>query len=260
MSRDIFAHILWYLHDNIHSILYINFSWIWDIFLHKDINFFFWTFIKLFQNTNIHVLIPTKWQSITDKHLKMLKAMATNWIKLNISVWLYSLYEDKYNELSGSKTFKKTMGFLARLRYFEIPFSLEFLGDETELKNFQKVSKKLWSGFSYQGYHNFSWLLWWQGDENYYNQCSFSEKDDYQFNDIFCPFLPLISKDGKLYSCSIWWKQKKFYYWDIVDIFTQYPDYMDIVYMIKDDLLLNSSKCKECTIYKIAQNKSIKLW
>jgi DNA repair photolyase len=75
LSRKNYEAILDYIFANKDKILYINFAGIGDMFLHPNINDFLEYFIQKFKDTNIHVLIPTKGQSLNDTHILLLKKM-----------------------------------------------------------------------------------------------------------------------------------------------------------------------------------------
>lgn len=251
LSINDFEIIIDYIYKNKDNILYINFSWIGDVFLHKDFNLLIDLFIVKFKNTWVNVLIPTKWQSINVKHLETLKKISINWINLNISIWMYSLIENVHNSLSWSKTFYKTIEFMKDLKKNNICFSLELLKNkvsEKENKIFNNFINKVWIWWSIHNYHNFWWSINNKNYKYWKEECSF-DWWWYQINWFYCAFIPFISKSWNLYSCSVSWKNKTHMIWNIKKLFIKFPDFRNLVLFIKNDFL-NKDKCKNCSIYE----------
>ncbi len=259
ISNKIYEDILEYIFQNKENILFINFSWIWDIFLHPKIIFLFDIFISKFKNTWIKVLIPTKWQSVKKDYFEIFEKMRKNGIYFNISVWLYSIRKDFYNRLTKSNTFDITMRFIKKLKKQNISFSLELLINKntiSEIPLFKKLANLLEVWYSLQWYHNFAGhnkIL-----ESLGNNCTFSEDDNYWFKDFFCYFIPLFDSKWNIYTCSISWKNKNFLVWNISDLFVEFPKYTKLMDFIKSDFL-SKDKCKNCSIYKNYERKNI-IW
>lgn len=247
-----------YLFNNIGSILYINISWIGDIFLHPEIETLLNIFIDKFKNTQINVLLPTKWQSIKINHINILKKFNDNWINLNISIGIYSIRKDIHDKLSWVNNFHKVLYFISILKKNNINFSIELLknnyslNEESEFNNFLK---KINVNGSFHNYHNFSWSIISKNYIYWDETCTFN---NYNYNLWFyCNFIPFLDCNWNVYSCSISWKNSKFLIWNIHDLFFKYNNYIDLVNYIKKDFL-NIEKCWNCSIYKSNLNNYAK--
>lgn len=251
MSIDDYNKILDYIYKNLENILYVNFSWIWDIFLHRDILLFLDLFIDKFKYTWVSLLIPTKWQSITASHIEVLAKFKDNGINLNVSIWLFSLVKSRHDRLSWIASFDSIIKLIKELKKYKINFSLELLDSfitKKEVKNFYRFLKKIQIWWCIHSYHNFWWLInniffsYWK------EKCSFNW-EKYKIKWFYCSFLPFVSKSWNIYTCSISWKKKDFLVWNMKDVFIRFPNYIDLVNYIKGEFL-SVNKCKSCSIYK----------
>lgn len=257
MSYLDFENILNYLYDNIEYILYINFSWIGDIFLHPDIEKFLLCFIDKFKGTNIKVLIPTKGQSYRCELLPLFIKMRDSNINLNISVWIFSLNALKHNLITKKDSFNQSIYFMKELKKNNIHFSLELISNNIkEIEYLKKLSNIFECWYSIQNYHNFWWILDNIKVPSYYNWSSFWIDEDYTFKWFYCSFIPMIWKDWNIYTCSISGKKEPFLIWNYKDLFLKYRKYEDLVFYIK--YYIESKKnCSNCTIFKIYNEKKI---
>lgn len=257
MDLHDFQEILEYIYRNQRKILFINFSGIWDIFLHKDINIYFLRFLEKFEGTWIHVLIPTKGQSVSDSHLDLLRKFRSYGVNLNISIGLYSIREDIYNKLSWSSTFTKTIRFIKRLKHYNINFSIELLINKFsihEKQYFIDFCNSLGAWYTFQNYHNFVEASVLNNDHDII--CSFDDNDDYRLPDNFCSFIPFVDCRWDIYTCSISWKKNRFLVWHHRDLFQKYSEYNNLVKHISDTYVL-AENCSDCSIYKSYESKNI---
>lgn len=250
-----FDFILNYIYDNKEKILYINFSGIWDIFLHPKKNVFFKKIIKKFAQTNINILIPTKGNSLKKDDFEILQNMKSSWININISVWIFSIIPEINDFIMWKEVFSEIISFIKNCKKYKIPFSLELLNNKSEKEKqiFEKFLEKLNIWWTISSYHNFAGNLE-INKEIWKNDCNFSG-ENYKINDFYCSFIPFISKNWNIYSCSISWKNKKFFVWNIQNMFKKFPNYLDLVKYIQEKFL-NSEKCKKCSIYQDFYGKS----
>jgi len=215
MSISDFKKILEYIYVNKKNILYVNLSWIGDVFLHPDFTHLIDLFCNKFRWEKVNVLIPNKWQAYTQVIIESLQKIKDAWLWLNVSVWFFSLLEDKHNRITQRNTFYKTMNFMKSLKKYSIPFSIELATNDVRE---EKYLKKIWNLFnvwySMQWMHNFWWFFKEQQSPEAYQQCSFDVSNDYILEDFYCPFIPLISKEWQIYTCSISWKKAPFFYKD----------------------------------------------
>lgn len=254
ISLENYIFFLDYLYKNLDNILYIDLAWIWDIFLHPNISLLLEKFIDKFKDTWLNVLIPTKWQSIKEEHIKMFKEFKNNWINLNISIWIYSTNKQIHDRLSGVENFEKVLYFIKKLKQYNINFTLELLKSNYSIKQediFMKLLNKIWIKGTIHNYHNFWWLI--LNDEFIYGEESSSFNwDNFNLNWFYCSFIPFISKNFNLYTCSVSWKNKKFFVWNFEELTIKYPNYIDLVNYIKETFL-SSEKCNNCSIFKSYQ-------
>ncbi len=256
LNKNVFYKIIDYIYLNKDNILFLDLSWIWDIFLHPNINDFLLYIFHKFKNTWLEVLIPTKWVAVTDKNLEILKRIYKEWLKFNLSIWIYSLIENKHNKMTWIKSFRKTIDFLKKLKNNNLPFSLELLINRNSIKEldyFYKFGEKLWVNYKVHNYHNFWGSIEWDNLEKYnlntYKlKCSFADDETYEL-DFYCKYtLPFFSSNWYLYSCSHWGKQERYKTENILYLIDKYPNYLDLLEYVKSKL--NKKICDKCTYYK----------
>lgn len=263
MSFDRYKSILDYIYNNKDNILFVNICGIGDIFLHPEIELFLELFIKTFKGTGIKLLLPTKWQSIKERHVLLLQKLQNSWISLNISISLFSLNKIYYNTFTKSNTFDKVFTFIKFLKKYQVDFSIEFILSKNsikELKYFYKLVTVLNIGYGLSNYHNFSGILE-KKDNLYYDipenikDCSFEDETEYRLENFYCGFFPLFSQNWDIYTCSVSWKKKSFYVGDVDKIIIKYPHYLWLVNHIKNDIL-SPIKCSNCSIYKAYEKEN----
>lgn len=256
ISEYNFNLLLNYLSKNIENILFLDLSWIWDIFLHPKIEKFLILLSEKFSKTDLQILIPTKWNSINNNHLKLLKKISDDWLKINISIWFYSLRKEIHDTISWVNNFQKLINTIKKLKKFDIGFTLELLINKysfSELWYLNEFSNKLWVNYKVHNYHNFWWLINDNEFENYNSKqyklnCSFADEENYEYG-FHCSYtMPFISKNWYLYYCTHWGKQEKFKIDKIEKLFNKFPNYEDLLNYIKKTK--NISICKNCTYMK----------
>lgn len=256
ISLKFFQLIIDYIFQNKEKILYINFAWIGDIFMHPQITQFIEIFIEKFRWSGINILVPTKGQQINLKHIFLLKKLKESGIEVNINVWFYSFLENIQDKIAWWKSFFKMIYFLKLLKKFCIPFSIELISDDSEdLIRIKKYASYFWCWYSIQNIHNFVWLIKWEKFGS--NKCSFNEGNNYNIKDSFCSFIPFINFSWYIYPCSISSGKKEFSIWNIQKLFQDFPNYVDLVNYIKDNIV--EEKCIQCSLYKNYEKKYI-IW
>jgi len=255
ISFGTFQFILDYIDRNKEEILYVNFAWIGDIFMHPQINQFLKIFQERFKWSGIQVLIPTKGQKINLQHILFLKKLQKSEVKLNVNVWFYSFSETIQNEMSWWKSFSKMLYFLTLLKKFRIPFSIELISNKLdEYRKLQKYASYFWCWYSLQNFHNFSGRI--KGENFAFNKCSF-DRQDYKIQDAHCSFIPFIDFSGNVYPCSISSWTKELCLWNIKQTFQDFPHYLDLVNYIKNSL--TKEKCIQCSLYNNYEKKAF-IW
>lgn len=253
MTFDMFTFIVDYLFDNIDQILFLDLSWIGDIFLHPDINIFLLYLSDKFTNTWLDILIPTKWNSINDGHISTLKICYEKWLKINLSIWIYSLRSMIHDKISWVDNFEKIILFIRKIKSEKLPFTLELLVNKDSIKElnyFYRFWDKLGVNYKIHNYHNFSWSIKWDKLEHYNSDkyklnCSFADEEIFNWN-FHCKYtMPFISKDWYLYSCTHWWKQNKYKLENVNILFNKYKQYNNLLEYIENKIDRNI--CKDCT-------------
>lgn len=251
MSQSDFIQILSYIYKNKDSILYINLSWIWDIFSHPKFIIFFELIIEKFSGTNINILIPTKLQQFKPEHITVLLKAKKSGININISIWIYSVIKKKHDELCGFDNYDNIFKKIKLLRQNNIDFSFELLDNNLsnlEKQYFDKLLFSLGVDWSIHNYHNFWGEIWLTNKNVWLESCTFNS-EDYKLELSHCSFIPIISQNWDIYTCSISWKNKNFLIWNYKFLFNKYPKYADLVNYINKDFL-NKEICKNCSIYQ----------
>lgn len=252
ISRVDFDKILDYIQKNLQHISYVNLSWIWDVFIHPDFSYFVDQICSKFQWKNFSLLIPNKWQAFNKKILKDLQKLVYANISFNVSIWFFSLVQEKNERLLWSKQHPCTFSFLKSLRKNNIPCSIELASNNlAEFKYLKKIANTLGIGYSFQWMHNFWWHFIDNNSLKYYKPGTFSVSEEYVEDNFFCKFIPFISKDLKLFPCSISWKKDTFFVRDFREVLESGICFQDVVADIRS-YLWKWEKCKKCTIYKIS--------
>lgn len=256
MDFKLFKKLIDYILINKDNVLFLDFCWIWDIFLHPDFDLLFSYMESKLTNTWIKVLIPTKWNSITKNQLNLLHKSYLNWLNINISIWFYSMNKKIHDKLSWFPNFNKIIFFIKNLKKHNIPFSLELLINKYSIREidfFYNFWKILWADYKVHNYHNFWWTIksnfWWKlNSDNFKFDCSFDYTKTNLYNS-FCVWpMPLISYDGFLYFCTHWWKQNSFKWLDINFLINKYKNISDLFKYSLNSISFDT--CNKCTYFK----------
>ena len=257
MEDKVFYSIIDYIFNNQDNILMVDLCGVGDIFLHPKICEYLDYIGDKFKWTSIQILIPTKWSIIQQKHIEALIRLHNKGIDYDISIGMYSLRPHVHDAISGTKNFSKMMNFILECKKNKLLFWLELLLNNFsihELPYFYAFWKKLQTNYKVHTYHNF----WGSMEEsNLYNdaslykdlECEFAWEEVYM-TDHFCQYTMLfLAKDGYIYSCSHWWKQKQFRTEHILDLIVKFPKYNDLVHYITKEKL-SKKDCINCTYFK----------
>lgn len=258
ISDENFFLVINYIKNNLENILFLDLCWIWDIFLHPNLNDYLDYIWEKFWWTSLEILIPTKWVIISEKNLIKLQSLKKKKVCFNISIWFYSMRSEIHDRITWIKnSFLKTLEFIKKLQKYNIWFSLELLINKfsiNELEYFYKFWDSLKVNYKVHNYHNFWGSLkkrefFNYNSKNYKFKCSFADDETYEL-DFYCKYtLPFISRDWYLFSCSHWWKQEKYRTEKISELFKRFPKYLDLLdYITKEKL--NKNICKNCTYFK----------
>lgn len=255
LSRDLFIQIIDYLYLNKSSIIIIDLAWIWDIFLHKDIDFFLNYICDKFKSTDICILIPTKLSILSKKNISLLSRIISKWLKVDIQIGLFSINSIIHDYITWTKgSFHKTMKNLNLLRKENIRFSLELVLTRYSLQDidrFKEFSKRLWVGYEIIKLNSYAWSLkkfdYFRVNSSYFKECKWKSIDlfTYSHENFFCNnLMPMISSSGDLFMCSHWRGKKEFNIWNSVDLFKLYPDIKDLFDYIKR--IMEKEYCWNC--------------
>lgn len=259
ITQECFEEILSYIEHNKDEITFIDISGIWDAFLHPSFCQFLDAIGKKLQWSNIDILLPTKWQSVTQKHIDAIKIVIDSGLAVNISVGIYSLNNSLYKELSGGHSLESVFSFMKLLKANGLSFSLELLQSRFNKKEIQ-YGKKLASifecWFEVQWYHNYSWQVNRYSEQD--NICTFDE-NIYSIEGFYCNFVPFIDTKWNMYSCNISSKQQKWRLWNIHELKERYPRFLDLVTYIHTEFL-GKEKCFNCSFYKNYEKRKAAVW
>ena len=148
--------------------------WLWDAFLHKDINDFLeYTFSEL---PNINFFIMTKWQSIQNKHLLKIKELKERGFNVSLTFSIFSLNKPIYNYLTGWDFFDNFMKIFKKAISMNLNYSIEFLLSTltiNELDKFKQFAKTIWKDdYWISLVHNW----WWEISEKIHKKLFNEEK------------------------------------------------------------------------------------
>lgn len=246
-----------YVYNNIDNILYVNFSWIWDLFLHPKINLFLIMFIKKFKWTNLNVLISTKWITLNNINISILSKFSINNINLNISIGIFSFNEKLHDNFTNVKwSFNKTIKCIYMLKNKGINFSLELLISKYSINTINSFKRFINNNnieWILHNVHDFNWRIDISNESSYNGKdyCNFSDLHDFESNFYKnfskCKFIPILSCTWFFYICSISSHSKNWLIKRIEDIIVEYNNYIDFVIHTKSLIWTN---CNNCSLNK----------
>lgn len=216
ISSKNFNTILEFLDKNLDDITYVTLGWLWDNLLHKDILILLDGF-KRFNKRELNILIPTKWNALTEEIILKLQELKKNWININIQIWIFSLREKVQNFMSGideNKNFNYFKIFIDKIKYLKkirLDFSLELLLtklSENETDRFYDFCNWIGVDGVVHRLHTFWWKLTTYSDLYSSNKnftafhCSYDESkvddENHYYNDK-CWFFPYIDWEWNIY-------------------------------------------------------------
>lgn len=195
--------------------------WLWDAFLHKDINIFLdYLFEKL---PNINFFIMTKWQSIKEEHLLKIKELKERGYNISLTFSIFSLNKKIYNYLTWWDYYDRFMWTFKKVISMNIDYSIEFLLSTltlSELDKFKEFANKIGKNDYWVSLvHNWGWeiskeihkkffddklLSWFYSKRKEWDLCE-AIKYDYLYIDSF----------WDVFQCSLNEIHRKGYLWKI---------------------------------------------
>lgn len=259
ISRENFEVLMNFLDKNLEDIKYITFWWLWDNLLHKDILYFLDRF-KVFSSRNLNILIPTKWNALTQEIILKIKELKKAGLNINIQIGIFSLREKVQNFMSGLdadsnfnyfQIFKNQVKYLKKVK---LDFALELLltkFSENEVDNFYKFCNTIWVDWVVHRLHTF-WGKLKTYEDLYSNKkdydafhCSYNESEKDDSNDYYhdkCWFFPYIDWSWTIYP---WTFCTHYNIWKLED-FVYYKSMDDIVNNCSDRIDLQNKYCLKC--------------
>ncbi len=134
---------------------------LWDAFLHKDLfKFIDYLFEKL---PKINLFFMTKWQAITDIHLKKLLEYKNKGFNVSLTFSVFSLNKKIFNYLTWWDFYDNFIKMLLKVHKLKINYSLEFMLSTLtlwELEKFKVFAKSLNKDFWISLVHNWAGSIW----------------------------------------------------------------------------------------------------
>lgn len=134
--------------------------WLWDAFIHENINEFMeYLFEKM---PNINLFFMTKWLAIKDKHLEKLLDLKKRWFNVSLTFSVFSLEEKMYNYLTWWNFYKHFMEILNKVNKMNINYSMEFMLSVLtlwELERFKQFANSLNKDYRISLVHNWWWKI-----------------------------------------------------------------------------------------------------
>lgn len=249
-----FLKILDYIFINRENILYLNLSWVGDIFLHPKINNFLIEIIKKFRWTGFKILLSTKWSFLTEQNIKILKKFWENNINLNISFGIFSMIPEIYDSFVNRKwSFEKTIRNIFFIKKAWISFSMELLltnYSQNSIEIYKNFCQKLWVNPVFHNLHNFGGRIDISGEKITFakSNCTFEENWDNEnyFYENFskCNFIPFIDYNWNFNLCSL-----DSHSWNILFNFNDVED-EKYINLIKKFPKYMGKNCENCSLNK----------
>jgi len=135
-------------------------SWLWDVFLHKELYKFVDYIFELLPNIKIYIM--TKWQSLKNEDIDKLSEYKKNWFNIWITFSIFSLNKELYRVITWWWNLDELLKLIKYSNQKLINFSFEFLLTKNNIKNidsYKKFSELFWKEFMYSIPHNWGWSL-----------------------------------------------------------------------------------------------------
>lgn len=194
--------------------------WLWDAFLHKEINDFMeYLFSEL---PKINLFFMTKGWSINDSHLEKILDLKKRWFNVSLTFSIFSLEEKLYNNLTWWDFYKTFINVLNKANKMKINYSMELMLsilNIQELDKYIKFAKSLNKDYWISLVHNWGWKI----EENIHNKFFSEEKLKWYYvkrkdNDI-CEVMKYnylyIDATWWVYQCSLNELYKDWYLWEL---------------------------------------------
>ncbi len=195
--------------------------WLWDAFLHEEINLFLdYLFCEI---PGINFFIMTKWQSIQDKHLEKIKELKDRWFNVSLTFSIFSLNKKVYNYLTWWENFDRFMSIFKKVISMNLNYSIEFLLSTLtikELEKFKDFAKSLWKNDYWVSLvHNW----WWEISDTIHKKLFDEEKLKWFYekrkNNDLCEAIKYdylyIDSYGDVFQCSLNELHRKWFLWKI---------------------------------------------
>jgi len=259
LSENHFDLIINFIINNSNNIDFIAIAWLGDTFMHPKIMLYLDKLLML-KDLNIPILIPTKWNTLTEEIIKNIVELKNKGLNINIQLWIFSLKEDVTNFMAGLydkkidcfsfNYFEKFKLTVKNLKHYKLDFSIELLltkFSENEIDSFHKFCKKLEVDWVIHRLHNFWWKLKTYNSlyssKKFETRCAWvnlkEEESDY-YGDI-CWFYPFINNEWNFFP---WSFCTHYNLWNIENFTWNFQDIIDKCYNTID---MNNDFCKVCS-------------
>jgi MoaA/NifB/PqqE/SkfB family radical SAM enzyme len=211
LKEEVYDLILDFIIKNIDKIEFLAVAGLWDSFLHPKILLFL-DKLKILKNTNLPILFPTKWITMTKDIALKIKELRDVWVSIDIQIWIFSIDKKVQNFLCWiGENFDYFPKFVEIVKLFKknwINFSIELVLtkiSEREVNAFWRFCEELQINWEVHQVHNF-----WGKLKNYEvlktdkKMIFFDEtkKDCYPWIGCYtdkCGFYPYIDFKGNMY-------------------------------------------------------------
>ncbi len=220
-------------------------SWLWDVFLHKELyKFIDYIFKEL---STIKIYIMTKWQSIKKKDIDKFLDYKDKWFNLWLTFSIFSLNKQEYKIITGWWNLNNLLSIIKESYNQKINFSFEFLLNKNNIKYIDKF-KQFCNIFNKKFFYSIPHNWWWNlKKEKYYN--IFWEKELLNYLHIrkkgeICEAFEraylFFDYKGNIYKCWLKRFDKNLYLWNINNIKKLRENINNLDYR----------KCSNCSYFK----------
>lgn len=176
--------------------------WLWDAFLHKEINEFMEYLFK--EIPTINLFFMTKWWAINDNHLEKILDLKKRGFNVSLTFSVFSLEEKLYNKLTWWNFFSSFINLLKKADKMKINYSMEFmlsLLNIEELNKFKKLAESLNKDYWISLVHNWGWKIEEKIHKKFFNKKDLKGYYTQRNKDDICE----VMKYDYLYIDSNWW-------------------------------------------------------
>jgi len=221
--------------------------WLWDAFLHKELNDFMeYLFSEI---PDINLFFMTKWQSINENHLEKILELKNKWFNVSITFSVFSLDEKIYNYLTWWNFYKTFIEVLNKVNKININYSMEFMLSAltlNELEKFKKFAKDLNKDYWISLVHNWAWEI----DKKLHEKLFSEEKLAWYYikrkDEDICEVMKYdylyINSLWEVFQCSLNELERKWYLWILWEY--NLKQFLD-----KKNGLIYKTLCEKCFYY-----------